>query len=292
VIVKHILDLDARGFAPRLAAVKDMADSLLAERRCKPVSWNWAATFVKRRTELQVKFNRKYDYKRVLCEDPEIIEGWFGLVANIKAKYGILNDDTYNFDESGFMMGMISTGAVVTGSERRGRPKTVQQGNREWTTVILGINATGWSIPPFIIFQGKNHLSAWYKEETLPRDWVIAVSENSWTTNELGLQWLKHFDEHTKRRTLGGVRLLIIDGHESHNSLEFQQYCKENKIITLCMPPHSSHLVYDTTVTRPPILPNKGITHPASKTRLCDANQMRILSSCSLVWCHPLISVY
>jgi hypothetical protein len=243
VIVQHILGLDARGFPPRLAAVKDMADSLLAERHRDPVGQNWAATFVKRRPELKVKFNRKYDYKRALCEDPEVIQGWFRLVENTKAKHGILDEDTYNFDESGFMMGMISTGAVVTGSERRGRPKSVQQGNREWTTVIQGINATGWAIPPFIIFQGKNHLTAWYKEDNLPHDWVIAVSENGWTTNELGLAWLKHFDAYTKKRTLGGVRLLVIDGHESHDSLDFQQYCKDNKIITLCMPPHSSHLL-------------------------------------------------
>ena len=125
VIVQHILDLDARGFPPRLAAVKDMADSLLAERHRDPVGQNWAATFVKRRPELKVKFNRKYDYKRALCEDPKVIEGWFRLVQNIKAKYGILDDDTYNFDEAGFMMGVISTGAVVTASERRTRPKSV-----------------------------------------------------------------------------------------------------------------------------------------------------------------------
>jgi hypothetical protein len=37
--------------------------------------------------------------------------------------------------------------------------------------------------------------------------------------------------------------LLIIDGHESHCSVELQDYCKENKIIALCMPPHSSHLL-------------------------------------------------
>jgi hypothetical protein len=37
--------------------------------------------------------------------------------------------------------------------------------------------------------------------------------------------------------------LLIIDGHESHYLLEFQEYCKENKIIALCMPPHLSHLL-------------------------------------------------
>jgi hypothetical protein len=37
--------------------------------------------------------------------------------------------------------------------------------------------------------------------------------------------------------------LLIIDGYKSYCLLEFQDYCKENKIITLCMPSHSSHLL-------------------------------------------------
>jgi hypothetical protein len=95
-----------------------------------------------------------------LCKDPQIIRDWFRLVENTKAKYGIQDEDTCNFDESGFMIGMISIGAVVIGSERRGRLKSVQQGNREWTTVIQGVNATGWAIPPFVIFQGKNYLSA------------------------------------------------------------------------------------------------------------------------------------
>ena len=129
VIVAHILNLDERGWAPRLAAVKDMADCLLAERHRDPVGQNWAASFVKRRPELKVKFNRKYDYKRALCEDPEIIQGWFRLVQNMRVKYGILDDDMYNFDEAGFMIGVISTGAVVTRSDRQGRAKMLQQGN-------------------------------------------------------------------------------------------------------------------------------------------------------------------
>ena len=114
--------------------------------------------------------------------------------------------------------------------------------------MIQGVNAIGWAIPPFIIFQGKNHLSAWYKEDNLPNDWVIAVSENGWTTNKLSLEWLKHFDAHTEKRTIGNYHLLTIDGHKSHNLLDFQQYCKENKIITLCMPPHLSHLLQPLNV--------------------------------------------
>jgi hypothetical protein len=66
-----------------------MANSLRAERNLGQVGINWPNTFAKRHPELTVKFNRKYDYKRALCEDPKIIQGWFSLVANIKAKYGI-----------------------------------------------------------------------------------------------------------------------------------------------------------------------------------------------------------
>ena len=78
--VQHILELDARGFAPRLAAVADIANSLRDERNIGHVSINWPRTFVKRQPELQVKFNRKYNYKRALCEDPKVIRGWSRLV--------------------------------------------------------------------------------------------------------------------------------------------------------------------------------------------------------------------
>jgi hypothetical protein len=242
VIVQHILDLDSRGFGPRPAGVEDMANRILAERGGRNVGKNWTGNFIRRRPELKIRFNRKLDYQRAKNEDPEVIQEWFTLVQNTIIKYGITDDDIYNFDETGFMMGIAATAKVVTASERRNRPKSVQPGNREWVTVIQAINAKGWSIPPFIIFSGQYHLAAWYSGE-IPGDWRLALSDNGWTTNELGFEWLQHFETHTKDRKVGGYRLLIIDGHESHNSLEFQDFCKTNNIITLCMPPHSSHLL-------------------------------------------------
>ena len=202
-----------------------MADLLLAERDASPVGKNWTTNFIKRRTEIKTKFSRKYDYKRALCEDPEVIGHWFELVRNTIAKYGIQEEDIYNCDETGFMMGVIATAKVVTSSESRNRPKTAQPGNREGVSIIQGINSYGWSIPPFIIFKGGNHLSSWYEDSGLPHDWVIAVSENGWTTNEIGFKWIEHFNKHTKSRTHRIYRLLILDGHESHISLKFQQYC-------------------------------------------------------------------
>jgi hypothetical protein len=158
----------------------------------------------------------------------------------MKEKYGILDEDTWNFDESGFLMGKISSQLVVTGSEKPGKAKKLQPGDREWVTLVQGVGATGKRIPPFIIFAGKVLISTWF-ELGIPRDWVISVSPNGWTSNNLALAWLKHFDTHAK--PVGAYRLLIVDGHESHCSLDFQDYCKENKIIALCMPPHSSHLL-------------------------------------------------
>ena len=76
------------------------------------------------------------------------------------------------------MMGMISAAAVVTSSERRGKPKLTQPGNREWVSVIQGINSQGWAIPPFIIFADKHHLTNWYENSSLPPNWVIATTHN------------------------------------------------------------------------------------------------------------------
>jgi hypothetical protein len=139
------------------------------------------------------------------------------------------------------MMGIIFAGMVVTTSDGLSKAKLAQPGNREWATVIQGVNALGWAIPPFIILAAKYHLANWYTECNLPADWRIATTDNGWTTNEVGLDWIKHFHFHTAPRTKGKYRLLILDGHESHHSTEFERYCQQNNIITLCMPPHSSH---------------------------------------------------
>jgi hypothetical protein len=136
VLIEHILDLDSKGFPPRLCVVEDMANRLLATRDGGRVGQRWAGNFVRRQPELRTRFQRKYDYQRAKCEDPDVIRGWFELVQNTIAKYRVCDADIYNFDETGFMMGVISTGMVVTSSDGRARAKKIQPGNREWVTVV------------------------------------------------------------------------------------------------------------------------------------------------------------
>ena len=91
--------------------------------------------------------------------------------------------------------------------------------------MIQGVNALGWTIPPFIILATQYHLANWYTECDLPADWRIATTDNGWTTNAVGLDWIKHFDYYTAPRTKGKYRLLILDGYESYYSTEFELYC-------------------------------------------------------------------
>ncbi|RFU34431.1 hypothetical protein B7463_g1956, partial [Scytalidium lignicola] len=120
----------------------------------------------------------------------------FEKVMEIKAQYGILDEDTYNFDETGFTMGAIATIKVVITTDCLGKPKYLQLDTREWVTVVETISACGVILPPLIIFKGKYMLQGW--KDSLPTDWQIEMSKNGWTTNEISLNWLqKTFDPYT-----------------------------------------------------------------------------------------------
>jgi hypothetical protein len=71
------------------------------------------------------------DYQRAECKDTKLISLWFKLVGDTVAKYGVAEEDIYNFNETSFQIGVISTSKVITTSDRKGRLRTIQLGNRE-----------------------------------------------------------------------------------------------------------------------------------------------------------------
>jgi hypothetical protein len=223
-----------------------MANILLAARGLNPpptVGVNWASNFINRRNELRTRFSRRYDYQRALNEDPKSLREWFTTIQRAIDENGIQPEDIYNFDETGFAMGLISAQKVVTRAEYYGRRSILQPGNREWVTAIEAICADGYSLPPCVIFKGQVYIAGWF-ESNLPGDWRIEVSNNGWTTDEIGIRWLqKLFIPSTNSRVRGRYQLLILDGHGSHLTPQFDRICTENNIIPVCMPAHSSHLL-------------------------------------------------
>jgi hypothetical protein len=132
-------------------------------------------------------------------------------------EYGIAIEDIYNFDETGFAMGIGVTAKFICSSNRTGKPSLIQPGNREWVTVVECVGSTDKVVPPLIIFKSGSNQAEWFKHPILPLDWSITHSPNGWMSDELGLQWLeKIFEPNTRPSIVGTHRLLILDGHSSH----------------------------------------------------------------------------
>jgi hypothetical protein len=123
---KWIISLALRGAAPRPTAIQIMADILLSKRGDRTpqqnIGVNWVSNFLRRNKDLKSQYLRRYNYKRAKCEDPKVICEFFEAFLKTIIDYGILDNNIYNFDETGFAMGIIATAKVVTLSKNMGKP--------------------------------------------------------------------------------------------------------------------------------------------------------------------------
>jgi hypothetical protein len=86
-------------------------------------------------------------------------------------------------------------------------------------------------------------MNIWLDDFDGSRDQAYFTSSaKDWTSNELGLSWLKMvFDSNTKQKAGHSYRLLLMDGHGSHLNLNFIEYCDSSQIILGIFPPLSTH---------------------------------------------------
>ena len=117
----------------------------------------------------------------------------------------------------------------------------VDPDNQDYLSSCETINGVGGDIPPMIIIAGVNILEKWGHND-LAEDILLATSESGYSNDILALEWLRHFDFHSRKTQIGAKRLLIMDGFGSHMTYEFWLYAKNNDIVLFRLPAHSTHL--------------------------------------------------
>ncbi len=141
-----------------------------------------------------------------------------------------------------------------------------QCGNRDWVSLIECVSLDGRVLPPWIILKGKQIQKAW--KEVL-KTGEICRSENGWTDNLIGFEWLQNcFDQETKACQKGEYRMLLVDGHASHITTAAIQYCINHRIILLRLLPHTTHLLQPLDVGVFAPLATAYISHVQRITRL------------------------
>lgn len=105
-------------------------------------------------------------------------------------------------------------------------------------TLVGIINGGGSFIPPVYVYPRMRYTERFLNECF---SGSIALNNKSgWMTSELFVQVLMHVKKHVLCSTEKPI-LLLLDNHVSHISLEAILYARENGIVMLSFPPHTSH---------------------------------------------------
>ena len=107
------------------------------------------------------------------------------------------------------------------------------------------ISPTGRALLLIVMFKGKSVQQQWFPMGLEPyQGCKFTATDNGWTSDATALEWLqKVFIPQTAPRDPKEPRLLIFDGHGSHETLEFMWECYSNNIYLLFLPPHTSHVL-------------------------------------------------
>jgi hypothetical protein len=179
--------------------------------------------------------------KRLAAHIVEEVEEHFQGFKKCKDYWGIQDEDIYNFDETGFQIGVTSSEKVLVPKDTIAAYSADPE-NKELITSVETIGYSGWKVPPMIIFAGAYHLRRHFKND-LDGDILFARSDTGYSNDKLGVRYLEHFKYFTEKHCIGKYRMLLFDGHGSHLTQEFIDFCWDHHIRPFQLPPHTTHLL-------------------------------------------------
>jgi len=243
-LVAYIQDLSARHLPPTRQMIQNFASTIAK----KQVSESWVTRFINRNSiHLISQWATGMDQSRHAADSADKYKLYFSLLHHKINEYHIEACHTYNMDEKGFMIGVTGRSKQVFSKtiwESKMVRESLQDGLRDWVTLIACVCADGTALPPSLIFASANSglQSSWVDAVKVSQHEVyISSSPSGWSNNQLGLAWVKGiFDRETKEKAGSKHRLLILDGHGSHVTMDFLRYCDSTKILLCVLPPHST----------------------------------------------------
>jgi DDE superfamily endonuclease/Tc5 transposase DNA-binding domain len=241
LVVQWVLDCERVGYSITHAQLGQFARLLASSTGGPPsIGHNWTHRFIQRHPNLRTKIGKKIDHLRFDNTAPALLQDWFNRLQIVLRENKIKPENIYNVDETGIALGVCHSSTII-GSTQTSVSLLKRAENREWVTIIETISATGRKLRPVVIFKGKLVQTSWFSLKNVP-DWLYTTSTNGWTSNEIGMRWLQ--DVFIPETTCGlQKRLLLLDGHGSHQTVEFMKKCDDNGIICFYLIPHSSHVL-------------------------------------------------
>lgn len=197
----------------------------------------WLYGFRRRNSELRLRKPENTSAARSFAFNKTSVTEFYTNLKTVLERHPLTADRIFNFDESGVST-VIATPKVLAPRCQKQVGQIVSAERGELVTFGGIISASGNTIPPLFVFPRVH-----YKDNFLegaPEGSLGAANKSGWINSDIFVSVLKHIQKHTLC-TKDNPILLLCDNHESHISLEAINYAKENGIIYLSFPPHTSH---------------------------------------------------
>ncbi|KAG6464307.1 hypothetical protein O3G_MSEX014429 [Manduca sexta] len=206
---------------------------------------DWYYNFMKRHPRISLRRPEATSLNRINAFNKADVKVFYDNLKDIQNKHHIQPDKIFNVDETSISTVQKNSKILAERGEKQvGKATSAERGST--TTVVCAISAAGQYIPPFFIFKRKR-MNALLLKGSNP-NMVASVSDSGWINDSLFIDWLQHFISYAKPSLTNQV-LLILDNHESHISLGAYNLCRDNGIIMLTLPPHTSHKLQPLDLT-------------------------------------------
>lgn len=206
---------------------------------------DWFYGFKKRHPNISLRKPESTSINRITAFNKTEVQMFFNNLEALQTKHHFDASRIYNVDETSISNVQRNSRILAPkGQKQVGMAVSGERGST--TTVVCAFSASGKYIPPFFIFKRKRMNPQLLRGGNA--NMVAAVSDSGWINENLFVDWVHHFISYAKP-TVAEPILLILDNHESHVSLGSYLLCRQNGIILLSLPPHTSHRMQPLDLT-------------------------------------------
>lgn len=206
---------------------------------------DWFYSFKKRHPNISLRRPESTSINRITAFNETEVKFFFNNFEALQKKYQFDANRIYNVDETGISNVQRNSKILAPkGQKQVGMATSGERGTT--TTVVCAFSASGKYVPPFFIFKRKRMNAQLLRGANT--DMIAAVSDSGWINENLFVEWLHHFISYAKPNVEEPI-LLVLDNHESHISLSCYLLCRQNGIVLLSLPPHTSHRMQPLDLT-------------------------------------------